>query len=140
MGEEIVKVTGVGPVDRFLAHLPDDAVHELQSRLEEFSGGEVARIRAAAIEAGALARMVSRSVAANGPQITVGGPATLPTGRGTFAEVFFGSEFGGGSRPETMQFQPYKPDGYWFFPTLLSDEDERLRRLISEALDAAIGA
>lgn len=38
--------------------------------------------------------------------------------------VFFGSEFGGQSRPETMQFPPYiGQTGYWFYPARRNNED-----------------
>ena len=39
--------------------------------------------------------------------------------------VFFGSEFGGQARPETMQFPPYNgQQGYWFYPARRSNEDQ----------------
>lgn len=39
--------------------------------------------------------------------------------------VFFGSEFGGQSRPETMQFPPYNGrEGYWFYPARRSHEEQ----------------
>lgn len=38
--------------------------------------------------------------------------------------VFFGSEFGGQARPETMQFPPHNGrTGYWFYPAK-RDNDE----------------
>lgn len=38
--------------------------------------------------------------------------------------VFFGSEFGGQARPETMQFPPYNGrTGYWFYPARRDNED-----------------
>jgi len=39
--------------------------------------------------------------------------------------VFFGSEFGGQARPETMQFPPYNGrTGYWFYPARRNNEDQ----------------
>lgn len=39
--------------------------------------------------------------------------------------VFYGSEFGGQSRPETMQFPPYNGrEGYWFYPARRDNEDQ----------------
>jgi hypothetical protein len=39
--------------------------------------------------------------------------------------VFFGSEFGGQARPETMQFPPYNgKTGYWFYPARRDNEDQ----------------
>jgi hypothetical protein len=38
--------------------------------------------------------------------------------------VFYGSEFGGRARPETMQFPPYNGrEGYWFYPARRDNED-----------------
>lgn len=139
MSEELITVTGVDSVDRLLARLPKDALRELEKRLTEFSDGEIGRIRAAAEQVGGVAAMAAGSVVAVNGGIDAGGPGSLPTGRSTFGSVFFGAEFGGGARPETRQFKPYKPEGYWFFPTLESDEDDRLQTLIAQALDAAIG-
>lgn len=39
--------------------------------------------------------------------------------------VFFGSEFGGQARPETMQFPPFNGrTGYWFYPARRANEDQ----------------
>jgi hypothetical protein len=39
--------------------------------------------------------------------------------------VFFGSEFGGQGRPETMQFPPHNGQtGYWFYPARRANEDQ----------------
>lgn len=39
--------------------------------------------------------------------------------------VFFGSEFGGQARPETMQFPPHNGrTGYWFYPARRANEDQ----------------
>jgi hypothetical protein len=38
--------------------------------------------------------------------------------------LFFGSEFGGQSRPETMHFPPHNGRrGYWFYPAKRANED-----------------
>lgn len=43
---------------------------------------------------------------------------------GNASPVFFGSEFGGRARPETMQFPPYNGrQGYWFYPARRNNED-----------------
>lgn len=39
--------------------------------------------------------------------------------------VFFGSEFGGRARPETMQFPPYNGTrGYWFYPARRENQEQ----------------
>lgn len=39
--------------------------------------------------------------------------------------VFYGSEFGGQGRPNTMQFPPHNGrTGYWFYPARRANEDQ----------------
>ena len=52
--------------------------------------------------------------------------------------VFFGSEFGGQARPETMQFPPHNGRrGYWFYPARRENE-ERLNQLWDKGVEAAM--
>lgn len=52
--------------------------------------------------------------------------------------VFFGAEFGGQGRPETMQFPPYQGKrGYWFYPTARENAD-RFNQQWSDAVDVAM--
>lgn len=54
-------------------------------------------------------------------------------------DVFFGSEFGGGGRPTTHQFEPHRgTEGYWFFPTLRDNED-RMLDAYAAVLDEVLG-
>lgn len=39
--------------------------------------------------------------------------------------LFYGSEFGGQGRPETMQFPPFQGQrGYWFYPARRANEEQ----------------
>lgn len=52
--------------------------------------------------------------------------------------LFFGSEFGGQSRPETMQFDPYTGhEGYWFYPARRANEDQ-LSEIWGKGVDVAM--
>jgi hypothetical protein len=52
--------------------------------------------------------------------------------------VFYGSEFGGQARPETMQFPPYNgKTGYWFYPARRANEDQ-LMTLWDKGVDLAM--
>ena len=52
--------------------------------------------------------------------------------------VFFGSEFGGRARPETMQFPPYNgKQGYWFYPARRENQD-RLDQIWDKAIQLAM--
>jgi hypothetical protein len=52
--------------------------------------------------------------------------------------LFFGSEFGGQGRPETMQFPPFQGErGYWFYPARRANE-ERLAEIWGKGVDIAM--
>jgi hypothetical protein len=71
------------------------------------------------------------SGAANTTQASLASQAfSITTGEEGAAEihndspVFFGSEFGGQARPETMHFPPHNGRrGYWFYPTMRENAD-----------------
>lgn len=133
-------VTGLEEIDRLLSRLPDQVQKELTAALAEYAAGEQDRIRAAARRVSAQAALAARSVTAgrtrDGGRISAGGSVKI-TGRVSGGDLFFGAEFGGGARPQTRQFRPYEPRGYWFFPTLRDDED-RMVRMIAAAVDEAL--
>jgi hypothetical protein len=52
--------------------------------------------------------------------------------------VFYGSEFGGQARPETMQFPPWMGQrGYWFYPAR-RDNAETLNEIWGKGIDVAM--
>lgn len=52
--------------------------------------------------------------------------------------LFYGSEFGGQGRPETMQFPPFMGQrGYWFYPARRENE-ERLNEIWGKGIDTAM--
>jgi hypothetical protein len=52
--------------------------------------------------------------------------------------LFFGAEFGGQGRPETMQFPPYQGKrGYWLYPTARENAD-RFNAQWEDAVDVAM--
>jgi hypothetical protein len=57
---------------------------------------------------------------------------------GNDSPLFFGAEFGGQGRPETMQFPPYEGKrGYWLFPTA-RDNADRFNAQWADAVDVAM--
>lgn len=106
------------------AQVPDAVQQAAGDALGAFASHEVARVRAAASGASRVARLTARGVKAApltaGGRLIVGGAGRAAPGA-TYGDLFFGAEFGGGSRPETRQFAPYNPSGYWFFPTVEGD-------------------
>lgn len=52
--------------------------------------------------------------------------------------VFYGSEFGGRARPETMQFPPHNGRrGYWFYPARRNNE-EHLAQIWDKGVEVAM--
>lgn len=109
------------------ADIPSAVGRAADASLKSFASSEVSRLRSAAAGASRVARLAARGVkstgAVGGARISAGGSGQATTGA-TFGDLFFGSEFGGGGRPSTRQFEPYRAEGYWFFPTIQDDEDE----------------
>ena len=51
--------------------------------------------------------------------------------------MFYGEEFGGQARPETMQFPPHQGQrGYWFFPAARANAD-KFQQIWDEAITKA---
>jgi hypothetical protein len=146
-----VQVEGLNETLRAFNRYGRDANKELRAA----AAAEVDRIlpalTAAATAAGPQAAMTASSVRRRSdrvPVITAGGSrrirkrvrsfqrrATKLSSAVSAGDVFFGAEFGGGGRPSTRQFPPYRGHaGYWFWPTLRHHLPELRRRYI-RALD-----
>lgn len=121
---------GLDELERDVARLADEVEDRALEVLASFTAAEVDTISAAAARSGRVARMAARSVQArkggDGAELLAGGSGRLPTGTGTYGDVFWGAEFGGGRRPSTRQFPDYRAEGRWFFPTLEADTDDQL--------------
>lgn len=134
-----VTVEGIQSLTLALLSLAPVAQTTANRSIGDWATAEEDRIKAAARRVDAQARMASRSVRAargQGGRITAGGPGRLHSG-GSFGDVFFGAEFGGGAHPSTRQFRPYRSRGYWFFPTVEKDETTTLLEAAEDGLDAA---
>lgn len=81
---------------------------------------------AATGQASAAARSLGVTTASEGAEIQTDSP------------LFFGSEFGGRSRPETMQFPPHNGRrGYWFYPARRANQG-RLDELWNDGVEVAM--
>lgn len=74
--------------------------------------------------------VAAATTAANTQQASIAAQALMVGQSTEGAEItndsplFFGSEFGGQARPETMQFPPHNGrKGYWFYPARRANED-----------------
>lgn len=103
-----------------LRRMPLEARRELVRALGTYAEVVVRRSRSRA--SSKLLKLAIRSLSeqntAEGATITAGGGTRVPKGNGTYGDVFFGAEFGGGSRAATRQFQPYRSKGYAFWPAV----------------------
>lgn len=143
MSDEMIKVSGADEIAAAMADLVQHVDSDLEDQLGEHAVTEGSKVRARGRAAGGVARLASKSVdarlAKRGGTITAGGSGRLPDGTGTYGDVFWGAEFGGGSRPRTRQFRPYRARGYWFFNQLDRDDeqlDEQLADSIVDRLDS----
>lgn len=117
--ERAVELDGFDVVLAKLASLPAVARREVEEVLGQVVADNAADVRRAAAGAGRQAKRAADSVHAEGTAIVGGGP------------FFLGSVFGGQGRPTTQQFRPYRPEGYWFWPTLQANFEETMRRFES---------
>lgn len=122
-------------VVRTLRRLPAKARRDLIEALGDYAQAITRRSRSRAQTR--LQRLAIRSLteqqSPQGASITAGGNARLPNGNGTYGDVFFGAEFGGGSRPRTRQFAPYRSKGYAFWPAVWARQDvDRLIEVLTK--------
>lgn len=140
MADSGIEVENLQQVQAAVAAVAATVDQTASTEISRWTVEQEARLRTAAARSSRQAAMVAGSIRARralgGGRIETGGPGSLPSGTGSYGDVFFGAEFGGGSRPATRQFRPYRRTGYWFFPTLEA-ADHDLEAAAEEALDKA---
>jgi len=140
-------------LNRALRSLPKLAAEHLReasldiSELVADDGRQLARM------SGGLGMLVAPSIVATRdrvPRVKEGSAKKLPAhsdgrarrgARQTVGDVMWGAEFGGGRRPTTRQFRPWRGSGsdagYMLYPAVRRNA-ERTGELYSAALDAAL--
>ncbi len=100
------------------------------------------KAQGAASSVGGVAKLVGPTIRATRdriPVVTMGGNARTPSGRGAIGDLIWGAEFGGGSRPATMQFKPWLGHtGYFLWPTVRGDStwiQQQYSNALGDALD-----
>lgn len=138
MGDEF-EVDGVVELDAAVTRLVNAVEKGSQQVLSDFAADEEHRVQSAAQGHSRLARRVAQGVtgrkSGKGSQIIAGGSGRA-TSRASYGDLFFGAEFGG-SRGSHAHFGPYRPSGYWFFPTIEDDIDDNLVDSAEELLGKA---
>ena len=120
-----------------------DASKELRQAAGQIADEAVPALILAAGMAGPQAALVAPSVKRRSdrvPKIVAGGttrarPNTRSKRKVQAGDLLFGTEFGGGRRPQTTQFPEWVGKrGYWFWPTMRR-ELPRLRKAYIETLE-----
>ena len=150
MGAKTYTVKGL---NKALKSLPALAKAELRQASLDIAELVADDARQRARLEGGLGMLVAPSIVATRdsvPRVKEGSAKKLPahsdgrarTGaRQTVGDVMWGAEFGGGRRPTTRQFRPWRGSGsdagYILYPAVRRNA-ERTGELYSEALDAAL--
>lgn len=131
----MLKIENLRAIQQLLDRMPYWARRELADAIAEYASDvtSASRRRATSRLARLAARSLSDQASGEGATITGGGNTRIPNGNGTYGDVFFGAEFGGGSRPRTRQFEPYRSRGYWFWPSLWeAKQQDRMNDVLEE--------
>lgn len=131
-----VNVEGLRELSRALKDLGPEFPREMRITNKEVASSVADDARSRAFSLGGVAAKTAptlkASAGATSAGVAVGGPSA-PWGPG--------AEFGGGARPTTQQFKPWRgngPDaGYFLYPTI-RDNAEQIEAQYREALDDLI--
>lgn len=105
---------GVESLQRDLSAARRDLSRTIDETMADAGQRTAADARGRAQSLGSTAAHVAPSVRADGATVGLDGPAAA------------GAEFGGRGRPTTQQFQPYNADGYFLYPAIREQTEERL--------------
>lgn len=131
----------VAGLNRALRALPKTASANLRDASQAIADKVAKDAAGAATSQGGLAAIVAPTIRSGRdrvPVVKMGSSARLPTSgdgwtrqrlgqRQTIGDVIWGAEFGGGKRPTTRQFLPWRGNdtgaGYFLWPTVRGDRD-----------------
>lgn len=137
-------ISNVDATLRLLREMPRDLQRDVRKTVTRNVAGPLARkIAAAGAGSDRQSAGAARSVKAvfdRVPTIRAGGSRKATSDGATAGDIFFGAEFGGGSRKTTRQFRPHRGQtGYWYWPTVRSssaDVEEQWASAIDSVLQA----
>lgn len=138
-------------LNRALRQLPRLALEQLRRASLVIAQDVAGDARSGATRVGGVARLVAPSIAGTRdrvPAIKVGGSGRLPAtnrsrqgSRQTVGDVWAGAEYGGGRRPTTRQFAPWRGSGqgagYFLWPAVRANR-RQIHDRYSAALDDAL--
>lgn len=116
-------------LSRALRALPRTASARLRDASQEIASRVASDAAARASAQGGAAAKVAPSIRAGRdrvPLVRMGNSSPIRSGpRQTIGDLIWGAEFGGGARPTTRQFRPWKGSGtgagYFLWPTVRDD-------------------
>ena len=117
-----------------LGSVPSRIDKAARKAAEKLADQEAPRIRTRAAGASRLAGRVARAVRARKTGIAVDGNVTMSGKTVPAGDVFYGANWGGGARPTTRQFDPFRAGDYWF-TSQIRDDAERISRTWDEVVD-----
>ena len=123
---EGVKVEGVNETLRAFNRLPKEANKALRERTKELASVLADKARSAGSGSDRQSAAVAQNVKAKKdriPKLSAGGAKRITSSRTPAHLIFFGAEFGAGSR--LRQFRPHLGrEGYWLYPTIRANTEE----------------
>lgn len=150
-----IKFRNVDGLYKTLATLTKEASGELRTESLAIAGDVATKAAGLARDVGGVATLVAPTLKARRdriPKVAMGGTKRLPPIGGrprhgaeqTVGDVIYGAEFGGGRRPTTRQFKPWRGNkgdaGYFLWPTVRAEYDtvvERYGEALMRAVDKA---
>ena len=131
-----VNVEGLRELNKALKELGPEFPKEMRKTNKDVADGVASEARSAALSLGGVAAKAAPSLKASAGTTSAG----VALG-GNSAPWAAGAEFGGGRRPTTKQFRPWRgngPDaGYFLYPTI-RENAEQIEGQYREALDELI--
>jgi hypothetical protein len=126
-----VKIEGLRELNKALKEIGPAFPREMRSANKEVAGGVAKHALSNALGLGGVAAHVAGSIkpsaGVNSASVGIGGPTNPAAG---------GAEFGGGRRPTTHQFKPWRGSGpgagYFLYPAIREDADE----IVADYMDA----
>lgn len=149
--------TSIAGLNKALRKLPKETTVKLRDAAQQIAGEVASEASGRASSVGGVAKYVAPTIKASRdrvPVIKMGGSSRLPASgdgwarsrngsRQTVGDVIWGAEYGGGARPSTQQFAPWKGNstgaGYFLWPTV-RDNNADIAETYSEALLQALEA
>jgi hypothetical protein len=124
--EQEIQILGIEETLRAFNRLPKEANKSLRERSKALAQVIAGKAQSAGRGSSAQSALVAQTVKARSdriPKLAAGGAKRVGRNRTPAHKIFFGAEFGAGSR--LPQFRPHLGrEGYWLYPTVRANTEE----------------